>query len=182
MRMSHSASNIVAIINTHLDLFGIRLNQVISVTTDNGKDVVKAIAVLEHEMQNEQNEQQHDVLAQGDEEESDSDVDDIGLTEIFDERYYTDILSVVRSAFEGCHKELICGVSCACHCLHLILMHAIKKEETFDTLIKRARELCKKLRTPTMKQRLKDQSYNYAFIDVETRWNSTYCMVSHSSI
>lgn len=179
MHLSHTAVHIVEIIQEHLKEYNIEAEQVIAVTTDNGKNLIKAIALLEAAMQNDQNPDPQPPLIAGleDSEESCSESENEEILDIFGEEYHSDVLALVRLAFSHCHHDLINGVSCACHCLHLVVTYAIKQAADFSCLLDRAREVCKKLRTPTFKQKIKDVNLNYAILDVETRWNSTYLMV-----
>lgn len=77
------------------------------------------------------------------------------------------------------HKDIIHGVSCAAHCINLVVTHAVSKSPTVDALIEKSRNLSKKLRTPTFRALMKDFGSPMAVLDVATRWNSIYTMVWH---
>lgn len=170
LHYSHTAAYIVKLIEDNLADYGIRLNQIISVTTDNGKNMVKAIAILDSDHQQIRNE-----LFPEDDFEVDEYIDD----NIFDEEYYTDLLTRVRSSFQTTeYTDLVHGVSCGIHCLHLVVTKAIKNSAATTNLVKRCRELVKLLRTPTFQSKLTGAKLKQATIDVETRWNSIFTMVS----
>lgn len=174
IRVSHSASNIKIFTNEILSEYGIDLYQIISVTTDNGPNVVKSIALLEDTLRatlpNEKDQSDTEFDTQ-----SDSESDDGAVLEALDEQHYMDLMNLVRSSFNDCHNHLISGVSCACHTLHLVITHAI--DETDSEILVNARELCKKLRTSEMSEKIAAAKLNGAQLDVITRWNSTYLMV-----
>lgn len=171
IRVSHTASNIKIFTNEVLSDYGIGLYQIISVTTDNGTNVVKSIDLLEDALR--------DSLSEGQQTDSEcgqqSDSDDGNVLDALDEQHYMDIMNLVRSSFNECHTHLISGVSCACHTLHLVIMHAMEK--TDSDILKKARELCKKLRTFEISEQILAANLNGAQLDVVTRWNSTYLMV-----
>lgn len=98
--------------------------------------------------------------------------------DIFDEDYYEDLLLKVTDMFPGAlHTGIIHGVSCAAHCIHLIVTHAINETPGTQALIDKSRILAKKLRTPTLRAIMKNEGWNMAVIDVVTRWNSIFTMV-----
>lgn len=169
LRCTHTANNIVNIIKKSLSDFGISLRQILSVTTDQGKNLLKATAQLDAEFHSEN--LSTDVFSDDD---SDIEIDD----DIFDEDYYSDLLNCVRSQFdEALHTDLIHGVTCAAHCLHLIVIQGIENCPETNTLVDKCRELATKLRTPTFKEMLTEHGKKCAVLDVKTRWNTIQLMV-----
>lgn len=171
---SHTAVYIKDILIQILQEYGIRLAQILSVTSDNGKNIVKAIALLDAVYQAQKSEskqkQSDDFTEDDDEYYIDSD--------IFDDDYYDDLLTDVRESFNcACSSDLIQGISCSAHCIHLVVSHAIDNSPGIKKVINESRTLVKKLRTPTFRSKLKSADLNMAIIDVETRWNSIYSMV-----
>lgn len=182
LRFTQTAKNIANIIKKILSEFQIFLNQVLSVTTDNGKNLVKAVALLDAEYQEEKGAQEdstdqafinqiNEIFESSDDEENiDSD--------IFDETYYLDLLANIRCLFEDAvYTDLIHGISCAAHCFHLIVTNAIKKSEETHQLLEKCRSLVKKLRTPTFRALIDENKLLHAKLDVPTRWNSICVMV-----
>lgn len=166
LRCSHTADNIVLMIKKNLLEFGISLSQLIAGTTDNGKNMLKAIAMLDAEFQD-QDQSAHE------ENDEESDIDD----EIFDEEYWGHLLNNVIDHFQLDHTDLIYGVSCAAHCIHLILTHAIDECVATKELVEKCRVLARKLRTPTFNEMLRSKKMLAAKIDMKTRWNSIFSMV-----
>lgn len=166
LHFSHMAENIFNMIKQKLLEYEISLDQVISATSDNGKNIVKAVTKLDD---NYQQYLANDLI----------DNDEYIDPEIFDETYYDNILDQVRSSFNGvAYTNMIHGISCGAHCLHLVVTHAITRTEEINLLVSKCRRLVKKLRTPTMRAVIGGAGNNMAIIDVETRWNSIFSMVS----
>lgn len=170
LNFSHTAAYIAELIKKNLAEYEIGLNQIISITTDNGKNMVKSIALLDSTYQ-----QMKLTDPCENEIQSDEYIDD----GIFDEEYYSDLLGRVREMFDTPeYTDLIHGVSCGIHCLHLVVTKAIKSSAVTKNLVNRSRELVKILRTPTFRSKLTAAKLKMAKIDVETRWNSIFVMVS----
>lgn len=168
IHFSQTAQNLKELIMKNLRDFNIRMEQVNSVTTDNGKNMLKTIALMNAELQGEQVPVIND----------DSDNEEYVDNTIFDETYYGALLDEVRSLFhEVNHTCLIHGISCAAHCINLVVTHAIDKTPDSLKIIGKCRELAKKLRCPTFRAMLRSNGYNMAILDVSTRWNSIYSMV-----
>lgn len=172
LRFSHTAENIVEMIKQNLADFGIVLEQIVSGTTDNGMNMLKSVAILDSQFQS----QNKEPSEQADDSSSDEQqIDD----DIFDESYYQDLLTNVRHGFNDlCYTDLIHGVSCAAHCIHLIVTKAIDKCEEAKTILEKCRSLVRKLRTPTFNEMLIAHKFLVAKIDVPTRWNSIFFMVT----
>lgn len=170
LKASHTGPYIRDILKEILSKYGIRLGQIISVTSDNGKNIVKAIALLDAYYQSSLI---HLHLHDNGEE------DEYYInTDVFDQEYYDSLLEEVRPMFENAlTSDLISGISCAAHCIHLVVSHAVDNSSEIGCLIGKCRSLVKILRTPTFRSKLKAAEMNMAKIDVETRWNSIFSMV-----
>lgn len=173
LRISHSGQNIRDIVLDILRKHGISNARLFSVTTDNGRNIINAVALIDANYQNEKMEEQltDDNMSDDD---SDFDID----TDILDSTCYADLLQNARSQFRQLqYNDLIHGISCAAHCFHLILTKAFDKCKEVEELFVKCRELTKKLRSPTFRQLIDLANLNHAKIDVVTRWNSIYLMV-----
>lgn len=171
LKFSHTADYIYKIIIQILSEYDIELRQIISVTTDNGRNMIKTVSMIDAAYQNSHSLGLDENIVQ---EQSDEYIDE----DIFDEAYYDDLLGGVRNRFPDIlHTDIIHGVSCAAHCIHLVVTHAINKCPSIHTLIEKSRNLSKKLRTPTFRALMKDSGLPMAILDVVTRWNSIYTMV-----
>lgn len=183
LRFAHTAENIRKLIIEKLNEYELSLENVFSITTDNGANLLKTIAELNQEYQNErqnlsENSPEDRSVNDNDQSVNDSSDEEIDM-EIFDEEYYIDLLSNLRLEFGDLdYSNLILGISCAAHCLHLVVTKSIAKCRAVNQLLAKVRELVKKLRTPTFRNIISNRCLNQAIIDVTTRWNSIYSMVS----
>lgn len=160
-------------INSNLADYGVPIDHVFGITSDNGENMLKAIATVDSIYQ--QQKENYQTLN----EESDGSSDDSIDNDILDSNFYSTLLHDVRSRFnQASYSDLISGVSCACHGLHLIITKAISKSGTKASLIDKCRELSKKLRTQTFRYVLEKENIKCPVIDVITRWNSTFAMVN----
>lgn len=176
IRMSQTAENLSVIIKENLDEFGLDVNKIIAFTTDNGKNMIKT-AELFDEMQKEiHNESLATYEALLENFDSDEELDE----EIFDEGYYNDLLEAIRNEFEivSTCAQLVHGVRCGLHCLHLIIIHSINKAPNVKIFLVKVRSLVKKLRTPKYRNMMANNACNIPILDVVTRWNTIYDMVS----
>lgn len=173
LKASHTGDHISNILKEILSTYGIRLSQIVSITSDNGKNIVKAVALIDAYYQSHKNS-----TSNSNSELIDDDDEYYINPDVFDEEYYDEVLQEVRARFEGaCSSDLISGLSCAAHCIHLVVSHAMDNSPEISEVIKKCRALAKKLRTPTFRSKLKGAGINMAMLDVETRWNSMYSMV-----
>lgn len=173
MRISHTAKEILTIIRKKLKDFDIDTKQIIAFTTDNGSNLVKTARIFD-----ETEKEAHDEVLRNYQElleyfDSDEEMEE----EIFDEQYYSDLLQGIRDEMElTTSSNLIHGVRCGTHCLHLVVTQAIESS-TNQQLLRKIRELVKKLRTPKYRNLLKDKNLKVPILDVVTRWNTIFNMV-----
>lgn len=174
LKAAHTGVYILNLIKKILSDYEIRLCQIATVTTDNGSNMIKAVALLDAFYQSESQNRPFQPDHMEDEYEDEYHIDNA----VFDEEYYKQILDEVRSKLEYLSSlDLIHGISCGAHCIHLAVSHAMENSPDILALIQKCRWLVKKLRTPTLRSKLKAQGFNMAIIDVETRWNSIFTMV-----
>lgn len=167
LRFTHTAANLVKVIKKHLSDYCIHLEQIISFTTDNGKNMIKSAALLNEEYMEECFEEEE---KEGEEEYIDND--------IFDEDYYENLLKNICAEFSSSNESnLIYNLPCAAHCVHLVIKHAINASPDTIDLLDRCRKLVKKLRTETVRSLLQEFKLKMVILDVETRWNSIFSMV-----
>lgn len=159
----------------------ISLDQVFSVTSDNGKNMIKVAKLLEQELLDRHDQSDNDENSEVEQEcnafESDSDNDEIFDPDIFNDEYFRDLLSNLRNEFSCSYSSLFTGISCAAHGLHLVVHDAIKACTEIASLIEKCRSLVKKLRTPKLRGELLKRKQKMAVIDVKTRWSSMFNMV-----
>lgn len=180
LKAAHTGSYVSNLLREILSDYNICLSQIVSITTDNGKNMIKAVALLDAFYQEKHSSADENWPIHSEPME-DEDEDEYYINnDVFDEDYYTELLKEVRSSIEqSCSFDLIHGISCGAHCIHLTVSHAVKNSPEVMHLIEKCRTLAKKLRTPTYRTKMKAEGLNMAIIDVETRWNSIFSMVTY---
>lgn len=192
LKIAHTGKNLFEIVKNKLHEFNINLNQIFAVTTDNGRNIIKMVKLFRANETDNLNAPTHTSVSETDEDDDDDDDndddeheiicnwdqanDEIFDPEIFNDEYFTDLLTNLRCEFStSSYNGLLTGISCAAHCLHLVVDAAIKSSS--DHLIEKCRTLAKKLRTPKLRAELSEQKQKMAKLDVNTRWSSLFDMV-----
>lgn len=142
LKMSQTGENLFEIVKNKLNEFKVNLNQVFAVTTDNGKNMIKTVSIFrKYAIDNlDIATQPHESGSEEDDEDDDDESeiemncdwnephnDEILDPEIFNDEYFHDLLTNLRSEFsDSCYTGLLTGISCAAHCLNLVVKDAIK--------------------------------------------------------
>ncbi|CAK1582169.1 unnamed protein product [Parnassius mnemosyne] len=151
-----------------LSRYGIELNQIHTITTDNGANMII--------MTNQLNEAVRDSFNQ-----SVSETFDVfDIETVID--YNEEDPSFIEHSLEldtstGSTPEAVCTVTsirCAAHCLQLAVKDACQEMEEF---LGHCRKIVRNLRTPTVAMRLKQLKLQNAVIDTSIRWDSTANML-----
>lgn len=195
LKISQTARNLYDIVKNKLNEFGIAIEQIFAVTTDNGKNLIKLSKLIKSELSqsnefdsDDGDEEEYDDYDTGDGEyenqathnnDSDEQIDEhLFDPEIFNEDYFHDLLLNVRKEINCSYDGLFNGISCAAHGLHLVVTKALKLCTDMDPLILKCRTLVKKLRTPSLRGALHENGKRSALLDVKTRWSSIHNMVN----
>lgn len=191
LKVSQTGPNLFGLVKKMLSEFDISLEQIFSVTSDNGKNMIKVAQLLEKELldkndetssfindsdENSDDEQQNNAF------ENERHNDELFDPDIYDDEYFFDLLANLRDEFDCTYHGLFTGISCAAHCLHLVVNDAINTCTEISKLVEKCRSLAKKLRTPKLRGELLRKKQKMALIDVKTRWSSLFNMVSLSSL
>ncbi|KAJ2941722.1 hypothetical protein O0L34_g10530 [Tuta absoluta] len=78
---------------------------------------------------------------------------------------------------EGVDPHLITSIRCVAHSLQLAVQDALRADELLIPTIEEARNIVRRLRTPTMKNLIKSAKKNKPILDNNTRWHSTLDML-----
>lgn len=198
---SHSAKNIAEVIINRLNELGINLSQIITITTDNGSNVLKMVddinSVLQHEMKNIEPEASDQMSRNENEFENEQAIDasieellcvedisdDDAIEQLCNEVHLDEnnatLLKQMTAELTSITHEImdITGVNCAAHTLQLGIKDALAKfQPNFKNVIELCRRVCKFLR-------LKSTSYASPIEypkprkENKTRWCSMYLMV-----
>lgn len=195
LKISQTGRNLHNLVVATLTKFGISLEQLFSVTTDNGKNLVKMVKIMRSNLNCESanvvyEDRSDDEITDDEDEFDESNTynethrDSNGMNEeifdpeIFNEEYFTDLLTSLRDEFDCSYNGLFNGLACAAHTLNLVVKDDIINCAELKELIEKFRTLAKKLRTPTLPNALKEKKQKMALIDVNTRWSSLHNMVS----
>ncbi|XP_065365489.1 uncharacterized protein LOC135958514 [Calliphora vicina] len=130
--------------------FNIAKKQIYTITTDNGRNMLKAVDMLAETTQEE-------TYAQNDSEET--------LLNL--EEFENDFIAEHRN---------ILSVKCAAHTLQLIVKDFLGKANIIS-VVEKARQVVKTLRTPKCRQVLQMLNLGKPSLDVPTRWSSTFLMI-----
>lgn len=155
-------------ITLSLSRFGIELNQILTITTDNGSNMLRMANLIDSSvsaMLDSSNNLESDEYSDGDSEALEvnliADEDDVHNLELQVEE-------------EGNVVRKVTSVRCAAHCLQLAVKDACQDLQEF---LEQIRQIVRKLRTPNMSLRLKQQKLPQAVIDMPVRWDSTADML-----
>lgn len=204
----HTGKYLATVIIKRLELLEIKLKQIFTVTTDNGKNVLKMVRDMteylnaEIKTQNQQtpqkNSAQDRAQTPSDDEQTDTEIMDllrnvygptdedaldIVMDEVALDEHETLLGAMVQeiSADGGDIEWDITGVNCAPHTLQLGVHDSIKALSTnHGNVLLLAREVCKFLNLRTTITDLKKLGieYSYPRLETKTRWSSMYLMVS----
>lgn len=223
---SHTGIYLADLITRRFSELGIDLEQIISITTDNGKNVLKMVRDIEEHLRkavndaknaenlmpptptksNIQNDLCNDDTIDRDIERILAEPEDMSSDEILDVLFSSydiptetvesednsiqnaqTLLCAISSNLASKHDLNvvwdITGINCSAHTLQLAVNDSIKAMPiVHQNIITLTRYVAKFLRRETTKISLKDnemlQAYKKPRLDVETRWCSTYLMVS----
>lgn len=149
LKDKHTGIYIKNMVRRVLKKFNVDMQQMYSVTTDNGANMIKFVDLLGTEIE-------------------DGDL----ATEVENEsHHFEEVFSEDNLEFTN-----ITGIKCAAHTLQLAIKDSIKKAD-LNNFISDARELVKKLRIPSLISKFKDSNVKRPVLDCTTRWNSTYNML-----
>ncbi|XP_034475527.1 uncharacterized protein LOC117782615 [Drosophila innubila] len=139
LNKKHTATNLSAEIENILQEFSLMKNQIYSITSDNGRNIIKSIELLNEDTDDSYDDEEDELVHQ------------------------VNVFSIA-------------SVKCAAHTLQLAVRDFFKN--IFNaSLIDEARKLAKALRTPTYRLLISNEGLPQPFIDVPTRWNSTFEML-----
>lgn len=202
LKQSHTAIYLSQVITDCLKKYGIGLQQVIVITTDNGANVQKMVRDIEGCLQRDINAEKHscnmeinrtnEVHENIEEEiaqvlaESEDISEDGTLFSIQEEVVLKENETLLSSILHGMQDEGveflydITGVNCAEHTLQLAIKDALKRAgHTVQNLIELCRRACKIFRLSSTSVEIKEAGIKYVRprLENETRWGSLYLMV-----
>lgn len=202
---AHTGVYIAEVIVARLKEFGIELKQIITITTDNGSNVLKMVRDINDHLQNEiqrANQQASDVQNETNEPQvlnQDTDAlieellsneneitDDDAYEKLFEEvdfnRDFSTLLSAMTAEISSFGPEIwdITGMHCAEHTLQLAVKDSLLKlPKPYKNVIELCRCVCKFLRLKSTSIALDEIGMKHILprLETATRWGSMYLMV-----
>lgn len=202
---SHTGKYIANVIIARLKEFGIELRQIITITTDNGSNVLKMVRDInnhlqseinharqlhfndqidsnEHEIANEDTDALIEQLLSNEQEITDDEAYERLFEEVDFNQDHTTLLNAMTAEIALAEPEIwdITGINCAVHTLQLAVKDALSKLLiSFKNVIELCRSVCKFLRLKTTSAALDAIGIDHILprLETETRWGSMYLMV-----
>lgn len=186
LKNAHTAEYLSDVLMEVLSRYGIKLDQILTFTTDNGSNMLAMVRKLEKrlfatESAAELDDADDETLEPGAEDETE---DAIALDSLLNDNLEFDQL------FDGVFGHLkssnsnktmfLSSIRCAAHTLQLIVWNALDGlEDDERNVIELCREASKFLRLQSSQKKMTDASLKYTLppLDCKTRWSSTYLMV-----
>jgi len=149
-----------------LQYWGISKSKVLTIITDNGSNMVKAVTVaneISEEKSDEENEANSEVDDESDEQ---ADEETEGM-----EREEMEVVEQMANAVN------LCRFPCMAHTLQLVI-HALTKSQSYSNLIMKVRDLVRFLKVSSVAQeKLISRCGKSVVKDCTTRWNATLMMI-----
>lgn len=204
LNQKHTGKYLAEVIIKRLEELGIKLVQIMTITTDNGSNVLKMVRDLDGILHTEVDKAKQsstitdDVstnFGQGDDEVDDDTAidqliaqphdttDDDALNMIIDEVNNQTLLSAISVELEHSGAEFlfdITGMNCAVHTLQLAVKDAMSKmSKSYNNVIELCRIVCKIIRLKSV--RIEMEALNIPYkkprLETATRWGSMFLMV-----
>lgn len=153
----HTAAYLKQIILKVLDDYEIKMNQIYTITSDNGRNMLKCTSDIKEALINECTDDENN-------DESDDENDDQINT----------LLNETVSLFQS--NVMVNTIRCAAHTTQLAVLDAIKAL-AIEKQITECRKVAMALRKPSNHMKLESLKLRKAILNVPTRWNSTYDML-----
>lgn len=186
LKKSHTASYLSDVIISILSKFQIKLEQILTVTTDNGSNMIATVKKLEKRIFGPQNLVESDAVnGDSDSEAEEQDRDTAALDCLLDDssefdQLHTNIFERLRNTISN-RTLFLSLIRCAAHSLQLVVWDAMNDLGKNDSdVIELCRNASKFLRLQSSQTKLKEASLKCTLpkLDCRTRWSSTYVMVS----
>lgn len=175
---SHTGEYICSLLMQILDEFNIKYSQVHTITTDNGKNVVKSVELfraVENADLMDDTWDELNILFDEENENNSNDEDENGA----DDEDVNEMERIVNNAisiFEA-KSEILTAIKCAAHTVQLVVQGGLKNTDYAKKLLRKCRRIVRTLLNPNMMNLIRQQNLNSPKIDCLTRWSSTYYML-----
>lgn len=203
----HTAKHLAKETKMCLDKFEIRLKQIISITSDNGRNVVNIVDELEAETFNAFEEDEdscldslnlldahNDSVVMNTDSNSNEPVNEDEMRQLVeqieeeealeaaldDTEEYDEMLNELIGELPHHVRDNTFGIRCGAHTLQLMAKGGLKSSD-FQWLIVLCRKIAKLLRTESYMREMRNNDIEFILprLNVLTRWDSDYTMVMH---
>lgn len=157
-----------AMLLSSLQKLGIEEQQIYTLTTDNGSNVVKAAKIMRENTK----QTPEDTEESYGSDEYDDEVDNLSEEEISRVSELNETLSGIKTATEG-----VIPVRCAVHTLQLSVHDVISSNTQIKRVLGAVRKVVNKTHTQNMRLIFKQNRKALPKLDCDTRWGSTYDML-----
>lgn len=157
----HTGYYIKNVILDVLKEYNIALKQIYCVTSDNGRNMIKATNLLREQLETE-------IIEESDDSDDDN-TDNEDQENVINLNEVEDLISKESNGLVNC-------IRCAAHTLQLVVSDALK-EANLSAKISECRRLAVALRKPNICIQIKAQNKRMPKLNVPTRWNSSYDMI-----
>lgn len=186
MLRPHTGIYIAELIEKKLGEYGISLDQIYSLTTDNGANMLKAVSVIDKNARDvaeaESMEMDDDLLADADELEAlaYSLDDDINGNMNFGADGIESALNLAAEIVLGANNDIehTIGLNCGAHTLQLEIVKAINTWDIETGLLTSCRQIMTKLKSQNIIDILRERKLNLPINDCKPRWWTFFLMVS----
>ncbi|XP_067619861.1 uncharacterized protein [Eurosta solidaginis] len=169
----HTAENLKQIIMETLEKYDISIEQIYSITSDNGQNMIKCGKLLQNEVEYVDSKVEYVDSKFDNEEDGVEDLDSIPCDNIFDDPIFDDCMTT--------HFNSLSVIRCAAHtvqlCVQDVLNHKDVKPKYED-----CRTIAKKLRTQGLHRVLVEHNLPLPSAECPTRWSYSYEMVNHLKV
>jgi hypothetical protein len=185
MLRPHTGAYIAELIESKLKDYNISLDQIYSLTTDNGANMLKAVSLVGHSVRDLVS--LEEVLAEIDDE---LQIDPTELESLYcefadingnldgSESALTEAAAIIRGA-DNSSIEHTMGLSCGAHTLQLEIFASVKQWDDETGLVTKCRAIMSKLRNQNFIDILVNRKFNLPITDCSPRWWTIYMMVNN---
>lgn len=162
---SHTGKHLAELVVNILAEFGISMDQLFSVTTDNAGYMLLSSEILDKYATNNADNENEELLELSEDQ--------------FEEDFYRQMLKEAEEEFlTYAQPDHVKSIPCGVHRFKLVVNDFFSKCQPSDKLVAKVRLIAKKLRTPNIYNVLREKKLKYPLIDNKTQWNGKYTMVS----
>lgn len=191
LKKAHTAEYLGDVVLNVLNRYGIKLEQILTFTTDNGSNMLAMVKNLEKRIFGAGNAHEIDSV-EGDcdiqeEENQDADTEALNIllnTDSEFDQLFDSIYSHLKKNINN-RTMFLSTIRCAAHTLQLIVWDALEDMDENDReIINLCREAAKFLRLQGSRNKIREASLTCTLppLDCKTRWSSTYLMVNKTYI